>query len=177
MINRGLTRGELILLDYREDYPSIFSEERDNLVEVFGDKIRRIDHIGSTSIIGIKSKPVIDILIQTDDPDDFVEFAKSNIANRGYSIKDDPKPGEGLLIRKEEDGRVKAFLHVYKTSDPDGISCIQFRDWLNSHEDDKRRYEKLKLELFAKHEDDRRKYTAEKNAFIREIIAKTKETI
>ena len=80
--------------------------------------------------------------------------------------------GGDYLIRKEEDGKVKAFIHVYKTKDINGITLILFRDYLNSHEDEKARYEKLKTELYEKYKDERKMYTLGKNKYIKSVISK-----
>ena len=62
--NLGLERGYLELYDYREDYPSIYEKAKEELLDIYKDRIKYIDHVGSTSIKGIKSKPIIDINIQ-----------------------------------------------------------------------------------------------------------------
>ena len=80
--------------------------------------------------------------------------------------------GGDYLIRKEEDGKVKAFIHVYKTGDMNGITSIMFRDYINSHEDEKKRYEKLKVELYEKYKDDRKSYTYGKDEYIKGVIEK-----
>ena len=64
MENAGLKKGYLELLDYRDDYKKIYEEEKNNLLAIYKNRIKKIDQVGSTSIIGIKSKPIIDILIQ-----------------------------------------------------------------------------------------------------------------
>lgn len=53
-----------------------------------------------------------------------------------------------------------------------GITSIMFRDYLNSHEDEKHRYEKLKLELYEKYKDNRKQYTSGKDQYIKEVINK-----
>ena len=83
--------------------------------------------------------------------------------------------GENYLIRKEEDGKVKAFIHVYKTGDMNGITSIMFRDYMNSHEDEAKRYEALKVELATKYKDNRKEYTYGKDSYIKEIIKKAIE--
>jgi len=172
MNNIGLKRGYLELMDYREDYEDIYNLEKDNLLNIYQDKIFKIDHVGSTSIKNIKSKPIIDILIQTNDLDDFIRFTESNVEGDTYTVKKEPTLGGDYLIRKEEDGSVKAFIHVYKTGDMNGITSIMFRDYLNSHEDEKHRYEKLKLELYEKYKDNRKQYTSGKDQYIKEVINK-----
>ena len=63
-VNLGLKKGNLELYDYSNDYPAIFEKEKKELLDIYKDRIKSIEHIGSTSIIGLKSKPIIDIVIQ-----------------------------------------------------------------------------------------------------------------
>ena len=172
MNNVGLKRGILEIMDYREDYAKIYEEEKENLLKIYKDKISSIEHVGSTSIKNIKSKPIVDILVQTDDLEDFIKFTESNVEGDIYTVKKEPTLGGDYLIRKEEDGKVKAFIHVYKTGDMNGITSIMFRDYMNSHEDEKKHYEELKIELYKKYKNDRKQYTLGKDKYIKEIINK-----
>ena len=52
-----------------------------------------------------------------------------------------------------------------------GITSIMFRDYMNSHEDEAKRYEALKMELYDKYKDNRKEYTYGKDKYIKEIIA------
>ena len=151
MKNAGLTKNHLELLDYMEEYAQIYEEEKNNLLRIYKGKISSIEHVGSTSIKGIKSKPIIDILIQTDDLDDFKKYTEECVENETYTVKKEPTMGGDYLVRKEEDGKVKALIHVYQTGDMNGITSIMFRDYMNLHEDERKRYEALKLELFEKY--------------------------
>jgi len=175
MDNVGLKRGYLEIMDYREDYGEIYEAEKNELLDIYKDKIEVIDHVGSTSIKNIKSKPIIDILIQTNDLDDFIKFTESSVEGETYTVKKEETMGGDYLIRKEEDGKVKAFIHVYKTGDMNGITSIMFRDYLNSHEDERKRYEELKIDLYNKYKDDRKKYTYGKDEYIKGVIKKALE--
>ena len=175
MKNAGLKKGVLEIMDYNEEYASIYSEEKDRLLEIFQGRINIIEHVGSTSIIGIKSKPIIDILIETDDLDDFIRFTESSVEGETYTVKKEPTMGGDYLIRKEEDGKVKAFIHVYKTGDINAINQILFRDYLNSHEDERKRYEELKIRLYEQFKDDRHSYTYGKDEYIKGVIKKAHE--
>ena len=106
MDNVGLKRGYLEIMDYREDYTKIYEDEKEELLKIYKDRISSIDHVGSTSIKNIKSKPIIDILIQTDDLDDFKEFTELNVEGEVYTVKKEPTMGGDYLIRKEENGNV-----------------------------------------------------------------------
>ena len=172
MDNVGLKRGVLELMDYRDDYSEIYEEEKKELLQIYKERISAIDHVGSTSIKNIKSKPIIDILVQTDDLEDFKKFTEMNVEGEIYTVKKEPTMGGDYLIRKEENGRVKAFIHVYKTGDMNGIASIIFRDYMNSHKDEAKRYEALKTELCEKYKDNRKEYTLGKDKYIKEIINK-----
>ena len=172
MNNVGLKRGYLEIMDYREDYKAIYEKEKENLLKIYQNRISQIDHVGSTSIPNIKSKPIIDILIQTDDLNDFIQYTENNVEGQTYTIKKEPTMGGDYLIRKEEDGKVKAFIHVYQTGDMNGITSIMFRDYIISHEDEKKRYEALKIELYKKYKNDRKKYTYGKDQYIKGVIQK-----
>ena len=172
MDNVGLKRGILELMDYREDYSQIYEEEKKELLQIYKERISSIDHVGSTSIKNIKSKPIIDILIQTDDLEDFKKYTESNVEGEIYTVKKEPTMGGDYLIRKEENGKVKAFIHVYKTGDMNGLTSIMFRDYMNTHQEEAKRYETLKIELYEKYKDERKKYTLGKDKYIKEIIDK-----
>lgn len=175
MENIGLTRGVLEIYDYQDNYPIIYETEKEELLNIYKEKINQIDHVGSTSIKGIKSKPIIDILIQTDDLDDFKSYTETKVEGKVYTVKKEPTLGGDYLIRKEEDGRVKAFIHVYKTGDINGLTSLYFRDYLNSHKDERKKYEELKIELYNKYKDDRKSFTHGKDKYIKEVIRKAIE--
>jgi GrpB-like predicted nucleotidyltransferase (UPF0157 family) len=172
MENLGLKKGSLELYDYSNDYPAIFEKEKKELLDIYKDKIKSIEHIGSTSIIGLKSKPIIDIVIQTDDLEDFIKYTESTVENDVYTVKKDQTMGGDFLIRKEEDGKVKAFIHVYKTGDWNYTRVVLFRDYLNTHEEERKRYQELKMALFDKCKDNetRKEYTHGKDAYIKRIV-------
>ena len=171
MENTGLKRGFLELEGYREDYPSIYEKAKEELLDIYGNKIKYIDHVGSTSIKNIISKPIIDINIQTDDLDDFIKYTESKVEGEVYTVKKEPTMGGDYLIRKEEDGKVKAFIHVYATGDMNCLTSIMFRDYMNTHPEEAKRYEELKLELYEKYNGDRKEYVQGKDEYIKSVIA------
>ena len=46
-----------------------------------------------------------------------------------------------------------------------------FRDYLNSHEDERKHYQELKMELYDKYKDNRKEYTHGKDEYIKKVIA------
>lgn len=175
MDNIGLKRGALELYEYNNNYHEIYLKEKQNLEVLFEGKYTLIEHVGSTAIKGIKSKPIIDILLATDDIESFIEYVDSIynelLEPKGYTTKEENR-GEEFLIRKEEDGKVKAFIHVLPITSQEVNQYIVFRDYMNSNSKEAKLYEELKEELLIKYKDDRPRYTEGKNDFIKNIIKK-----
>ncbi|MFJ7698462.1 GrpB family protein [Lysinibacillus fusiformis] len=51
------------LSDYNLNWENEFEYEKNRIVDVLGDKVVGIEHIGSTSIKGLEAKPIIDIIV------------------------------------------------------------------------------------------------------------------
>ena len=50
------------LTDYSVDWSQMFQNEAEFLKTIFGDEIIQCEHFGSTSVYGMKAKPVIDMM-------------------------------------------------------------------------------------------------------------------
>ena len=130
-------------------------------------------HIGSTAISGIWAKPIIDILI---------------VVKSGSQLKDvaDILQKHGYIVMSANDKRIslnkgytengfaqKVFhLHVRLENDKDEI---YFRDYLNSHYEAAKEYEKLKLRLWKQYEHNRDAYTEAKTEFIKKYTDLAKQ--
>lgn len=62
------------LSDYNEDWAEMFHTEVNVLKEIFGAEILRCEHFGSTSVPGMKAKPVIDMMCIVQDIDKVDSF-------------------------------------------------------------------------------------------------------
>lgn len=58
---------EVVVHLYDESWPILFQQEAQIIKEVLKDEIVAMHHIGSTSIPGCYSKPIIDILLEVKD--------------------------------------------------------------------------------------------------------------
>ena len=75
----ALKRGIVELENYNEKWKKEYEKERDLLKNVLGDRIIEIEHVGSTSIVGLKAKPVIDILIAINSLEEIEEIVPHNL--------------------------------------------------------------------------------------------------
>jgi GrpB-like predicted nucleotidyltransferase (UPF0157 family) len=53
----------IIIVDYDSQWPAIYEEEKQRILTVGGDKVLGIEHIDSTSVLGLGAKPIIDITV------------------------------------------------------------------------------------------------------------------
>ena len=72
-------------MPYQPSWPGKFLHAKELLQKVFGNKTIEIEHIGSTSIEGLPSKPIIDIAVMIDDHKDVDTFTES-LAKIGYKF-------------------------------------------------------------------------------------------
>src|SRR6056297_2564109 len=57
-----MSKRKIEVVEYDKNWPKLFKEEADLIREIFKDEIIEIFHIGSTSVPGLKAKPIIDIM-------------------------------------------------------------------------------------------------------------------
>jgi GrpB-like predicted nucleotidyltransferase (UPF0157 family) len=53
----------IIVVDYDKNWSIQYEEEKLKILNVLGDTVENIQHIGSTSVPGLAAKPIIDIAI------------------------------------------------------------------------------------------------------------------
>ena len=70
----ALKRGIVELVDYDSNWDNEYRKEEELLRRVLKNRIKEIHHIGSTSIPGLKAKPIIDILIVIDSLNEISEI-------------------------------------------------------------------------------------------------------
>ncbi len=158
--------------DYSDDFKTIYLQEEKNLKSLIGNYIKRISHIGSTSIINIKTKPIIDILIEINF--DNKDIVKDILRKHNYILMNDNIDkisfNKGYTINGYNDNVFHIHIKEYGNCDE-----LYFRDYLNENQQKAKEYEKLKLELYNKNKPNRDLYTEGKKAFVTEIVNLAKE--
>ena len=124
-----------------------------------------IYHIGSTSIPGIKAKPILDFVMEVPDLDDILE-AIADFEDLGYNSKGEYGiPGRQFFTR-DTDGERSHHLHVFQTGHPDIERHTIFRDYLRGNPEAAREYEELKESLAKRFPQQSNSYTEGKSDFI-----------
>ncbi len=147
-------------------WPGRFTTEAATLRAALGPRARAVAHVGSTAVPGLAAKPVIDILVGSDDLDACVE----PIRNLGYSYWADEGDPEHRFLLRCADGVRTHHVHVVGSGADGWRAPLAFRDALRADPALAGRYAVLKRRLAAAHHDDREAYTAAKADFVRQAI-------
>lgn len=160
----------IIIADYSDKWPDLYEAEAKLITNKLQTDLIKINHIGSTSIPGLKAKPTIDMLLQVADQID-IQKLKNIFKSLEYSINYRPEnPAPHLTFVKgytNQGFKGQAYhVHVRYLGDWDEI---RFRDYLIMHKDIAKEYEALKLKLARKYPNDREAYTGSKTEWIEKI--------
>lgn len=142
-----------------------------------------IEHVGSTSVPNLDSKPIIDIDIIYFKQTDFEEI-KFGLEKIGYyhngnqGIEDREVFKRRNIIMNEPLDTIKHHLYICPKGSKALERHILSRNFLKKHEWARVRYQEMKYELAKKADQDKKKYTELKeqyvNDFIDDIIEKEK---
>ena len=174
----GLKRGTVQLCEHEKEWETEAQNTIARLKEILGDVIKDIQHVGSTSILTIKAKPIIDIAVAVDKFDDILAYEKE-LKDAGFYYRPKSDLGAQLLFASgslyEGAGDLQThFIHVVLTDSMDWINYINFRDYLNRTPSVAKEYEDLKVSLVlqAPIDSGREKYLKGKHDFIVNTLRK-----
>jgi GrpB-like predicted nucleotidyltransferase (UPF0157 family) len=157
----------ITLAEYDPEWPRLFAREADRIRAVLGDTVRRIEHVGSTSVPGLAAKPIIDIVVLVPDSADEPSYATA-LEAAGYVLTiREPKWFEHRVF-KGPDTNIN--LHVYTFGEPEADKMVRFRDWLRANNADRDRYADVKRELAQRTWRHMQHYANAKTAIVQEIM-------
>lgn len=140
----GLPGGEVFLVPWSAEWVKEFEMEKKRIVEVIGQYIVNVHHIGSTAVNGLSAKPIIDIAIEINHFLD-EEQCVTALQGLGYSYRGINVLPERHYFSKEEPRTHQ--IHMYQTGNRYLLEQINFRDYLRSNELARSEYQQLKLNL------------------------------
>jgi GrpB-like predicted nucleotidyltransferase (UPF0157 family) len=138
--------GKIRLADYDPAWPGLFEREAARIRAALGDRVLRLEHIGSTSVPGLAAKPVIDILLIVADPADEDAYV-APLERAGYRLIIREPGWHQHRLLKGPDTDIN--LHVHPPDSPEVGRNLRFRDHLRADPADRALYERTKRELAA----------------------------
>ncbi|PMC34424.1 hypothetical protein CJ195_23540 [Bacillus sp. UMB0899] len=158
---------------FNEKWSQMFREESEKLKHIFGNEVVDIHHIGSTSVPGLKAKPIIDIMPVVKDINNVDKYT-IEMQEIGY----DPKGENGIpgrrYFQKGGDNR-SHHVHIYQVGSYEIKRHLAFRDYLKSCPDEVKNYGELKERLAQQFPYDIESYINGKDEFVKEIERKALE--
>ena len=164
-------KDRIVLDPYDASYPIRFQAEEKRVRSLLGDTVVSFQHVGSTSIPGIRSKPLIDMSLWVK-PFPLSAVLLDSLRADGYVLWELNSTDTHMFFYK---GMPRTHhLHVCPESDDYLRAQVLFRDYLIAHPEEARTYEALKLGLADRFADDRASYFKGKEDFVLEAVRKAR---
>lgn len=165
----GKRKNLVIIVDYDPAWPVQFRSLRGKIASVLRLMASAIEHVGSTSVIGLAAKPIIDIDVLLSSSS-HLPNAIDRLATLGYVHQGDLgiKDREAFL---SPHGAIPHHLYVCPPRSNEFRRHIAFRNYLRTHPADAAEYGVLKKSLALRYRDDRDAYLAGKSEFVRALTS------
>lgn len=162
----------VLVVPYESGWPLAFETEAGRVREALGACVRALHHVGSTSVPGLASKPIIDMLLEvTDLP--ALDASSAGLVAAGYeALGEFGLPGRRYFRLHDAQGRRTHHLHAYAEGDPEAWRHVAFRDYLRTHPEVREAYAALKRRLADAHPADMNAYMDGKHPFIQDHQAR-----
>ena len=159
---------EVKVVDYSPNWPRLYEEEKHILSAILKENEVAIFHIGSTSVVGLKAKPVIDILLVVKDLQQ-LDQQTSAFERLGYEVMGEfGLPGR-RYFRKGGERRTHQ-IHAYSyESTQEILRHLCFCEYLRQQPEISVAYGQLKQQLASQYPRDIEKYGDGKDAFVKKI--------
>jgi GrpB-like predicted nucleotidyltransferase (UPF0157 family) len=161
--------GPIVLADYDPDWPRLYEREAARIRATLGDRVVRLEHVGSTSVPGLAAKPIIDMLLVVADSSDEPSYVPP-LESAGYVLRiREPDWHEHRVLRGPD---TDVNLHVFSPGSPEIDRTLAFRDRLRESDAERTLYEQTKRGLAAKRWKYVQHYADAKGAVVEEILAR-----
>ena len=159
------------LAAYDPAWQGRFAEQQTRLTAILEPWLAgEVEHIGSTSVPGLRSKPIVDLLA----PVRSLQAAYSAVTileRDGWLFwAADPNRHYRLWFLRPNPAARTHHLHIIQQGDPNILALISFRDTLRRDPKARETYSSLKEALANKHRNDRDTYSNAKTEFVRSIL-------
>ena len=162
------------LLDVRvvppdPDWPRQAQATIAGIRETLGPLVVELEHVGSTAVPGLPAKPILDLDLLVEDPDDEASYIPPLEAAGFRLVVREPWWYRHRMLRGADPA---VNLHVYGPESAESARQRLFRDWLRAHPADRDRYAVAKHAASAESAaigEHVQQYNTRKQAVLREI--------
>lgn len=164
--------GPVALRAYDPRWPELFAREAHRIRRALGERVVRLEHVGSTAVPGLVAKPRIDVLLAVADPADEPAYVPA-LEAAGYVLRvREPDWHEHRMFNARD---IDVNLHVHGPDSPEIERLLRFRDRLRRHAADRERYATAKRELAARRWRHMQDYADAKTEIVEAILRRSAE--
>jgi GrpB-like predicted nucleotidyltransferase (UPF0157 family) len=156
----------VVVVAYDDRWPAQYELVAARIRGALGDRVVRLDHVGSTSVPGLAAKPIIDVNLVVADSGDEPAYLP-DLEAAGFTLRIREPEWEEHRVLGAEDPATN--LHVYSPGSRETGRVVMFRDWLRTHPDDRAAYATLKTVLARRGFTDVMDYNNHKAALVYDI--------
>jgi GrpB-like predicted nucleotidyltransferase (UPF0157 family) len=138
--------------EYDPSWPALFEEEAHRLSEAFGSVALRIEHVGSTSVPGLRAKPIIDIQLSVASLLPHGCYVNTMAALGYRHVALDEFDLVYPFFHKPAEWPSTHHVHMCEAGGEQEWKHVAFRNHLRAHPETAREYEALKRELARTHD-------------------------
>ena len=155
------------VVPYDEDWSARYEAEANRIRDAVGEIVVAIHHIGSTSVPGLRAKPIIDTLIEVSALAG-LDARTSTLESLGYEAKGEfGIPGRRYFRRDDGLGTRTHQIHAFRVGGQQVERHLAFRDYLISHPQVAQTYGELKQQLADRFPNDIDAYMDGKDSFVK----------
>lgn len=164
-----ILNGPIEIVPYDPEWPLRYDRFASEIRGVLGERVRGLEHVGSTSVPGLSAKPIIDIVLVVQNSADEAGYVPA-LATAGYVLR--IREPEWYEHRVLSTGDLSANVHVFSEGCPEIERMVRFRDWLRNQAADRELYEQTKRRLASRTWKYVQNYADAKGEVVQAIIAR-----
>ena len=155
-------------VEYSSEWPVLFGQAAKLIGSILGEELVDVQHVGSTSVPGLASKPIIDVMPLVKDIS-CIDAYNEAMAQAGFNAWGEyGLPGRRYFTKDSAELRTHN-VHTYQHDHPEALRHIAFCAYLREHDGAMREYGELKRSAFEKHPNDIEAYNDAKNDWIKRV--------
>jgi GrpB-like predicted nucleotidyltransferase (UPF0157 family) len=161
----------VVLSPPQPGWAQLFEREAAMIRAIGGDEILAVHHVGSTAVLGVFAKPIVDImpvvtsLSRVDElrgafeAHAYIWKGEHGIERRRYVVRE-----------REDENEDLTHIHIFEESHVEVTRHLAFRDFLRAEPKVATEYDELKRALAERFANERQRYQEEKGPFIEDVL-------
>ncbi len=165
----GVEKRIIIIVNYDAAWPRYFEVEKGRIDQVLADVSHRVAHVGSTAVMGLSAKPIVDLQLSVPDVEEEGSYLPP-LQSAGYVLR--ARERAHRMLRTPA---LDVHVHVCSSGSDWERRHLLFRDWLRESEADRAKYAEMKRALAREDWPSINHYADAKSGIIAEITSRAEE--